>query len=168
MSDQERFDQEVQTVGKRVLFWMFGALAVLSLILSVAAVAKVPKEPPQYVTVKQYVTKVVDAAPTQTVALRVGPSWKKGPDGKLHDAFSVTNFHVTAGQPITLRITNFDTVPHSITSPQAGIDIVARPGTHDYTLDVSKPGTYGWFCRFPCDPFSMMHLGYMRGTIVVS
>jgi plastocyanin len=171
MTDQERFDHEVQTVGKRALFWLFGALAILSLILSVAAVAKTPKQAPQYVTVKQYVTKTVQVAtqvPTQTVTLKVGPAWKKGPDGKLHDAFSVTTFKLAAGKAITLRITNFDNVPHSITSPQAGVDIVAQPGTHDYTLMVSKAGTYKWFCRFGCDPWSMAHLGYMTGKIVVS
>jgi heme/copper-type cytochrome/quinol oxidase subunit 2 len=171
MTDQEQFDQQVQTVGKKVLFWLFGVLSILALFLSLAAFANEPKQAPQYVTVKQYVTKTVQVAtpvPTKTVALKVGPSWKKGPDGKLHDAFSVTSFHLTAGKAITLRITNFDTVPHSITSPQAGVDIVAQPGTHDYTLNVSKPGTYVWFCRMGCDPWSMAHLGYMRGTIVVS
>jgi plastocyanin len=171
MTDQERFNQEVQTNGKRILFWLFGFLAILSLTLSVAAVAKEPRQAPQYVTVKQYVTKTVQVgtpAPTQTIALKVGPAWKKGPDGKLHDAFSVTTFKLTAGKAITLRITNFDNVPHSITSPQSGVDIVAQPGTHNYTLMVSKTGTYQWFCKYGCDPWSMAHAGYMRGTIVVS
>jgi uncharacterized cupredoxin-like copper-binding protein len=32
----------------------------------------------------------------------------------------------------------------------------------------SKPGTYIWYCRLPCDPWSMAHDGYMRGHITVT
>lgn len=32
----------------------------------------------------------------------------------------------------------------------------------------SKPGTYIWYCRLPCDPFSMAHDGYMRGHVTVT
>jgi plastocyanin len=32
----------------------------------------------------------------------------------------------------------------------------------------SKPGTYIWYCRLPCDPFSMAHDGYMQGRVTVT
>jgi uncharacterized cupredoxin-like copper-binding protein len=32
----------------------------------------------------------------------------------------------------------------------------------------SKPGTYLWYCRLPCDPWAMAHDGYMRGHVTVT
>jgi heme/copper-type cytochrome/quinol oxidase subunit 2 len=80
----------------------------------------------------------------------------------------VTDFHVTVAQPVTLRIDNTDTVPHSITSPAAGVSIIVLPGTHDYTLLVNQAGKFEWHCVFPCDPWSMAHVGYMRGFITAT
>lgn len=88
-----------------------------------------------------------------------------GADGKLHDASSVTNFEVHADQPMKLVINNTDSGPHSITAPAADVNIIVRPGTHTYTLLVRKTGRFLWYCSQPCDPFSMSHLGYMRGYI---
>ena len=62
------------------------------------------------------------------VKLKVIPSSKRGPDGKLHDAFTVTNFAVHVGQPVKRLIDNTDNQPHSITAPAAGVSIVAKPG----------------------------------------
>jgi plastocyanin len=106
------------------------------------------------------VAKVVD--------LSVIPEWKRGPEGEKHDAFTVTEFTVRAGQAQELRIDNTDTVPHSITAPEAGVNIVVMPGTHTYTLLVKRPGTYVWFCTFVCDEWAMVHPGYMRGFIHVA
>jgi hypothetical protein len=100
-----------------------------------------------------------------TVYLTVSPGIKPGPDGQLHDAFSVTDFTVKAGQPVKLVINNTDTSDHSITALAAGVNIVVRPGTHTYTLLVKKQGRFSWICTFPCDPYSMTHVGYMRGYI---
>jgi hypothetical protein len=108
------------------------------------------------------------SALTKVIALTVIASGKKGPDGKLHDDFTVTNFRVTVGQPVTLRIDNTDTVPHSITSPEAGVSIIVLPGTHDYTMLVKHAGKFEWHCAFPCDPWSMAHAGYMRGFITAT
>jgi hypothetical protein len=108
------------------------------------------------------------SASAKVVQLKVIASGKKGPDGKLHDDFTVTEFHVTVGQPLTLRIDNTDTVPHSITSLAAGVNITVLPGTHDYTLLVNKVGKFEWHCVFPCDPWSMAHVGYMRGLITAT
>jgi hypothetical protein len=107
-------------------------------------------------------------APAKVINLEVIAEGKKGPESKMHDDFTVTEFHVTVGQPVTLRIDNTDTVPHSITSPEAGVNIVAEPGTHGYTLLVNQAGKFEWHCVFPCDPWSMAHIGYMRGTITAT
>jgi plastocyanin len=107
-------------------------------------------------------------AVSETVSLKVIPEGKKGPEGKLHDDFTVTEFHVIVGKPLTLKIDNTDTVPHSITAPEAGVNIIVQPGTHEYKLTVDKPGTYEWHCIFPCDPWSMEHVGYMRGYITAT
>ncbi|MDE3070322.1 MAG: cupredoxin domain-containing protein, partial [Acidobacteriota bacterium] len=104
------------------------------------------------------------AAPTE-ISLKAAAEVKKGPDGQMHDAFSVTEFHVVVGKPVTLNIDNVDSVPHSISAPEAGVNIVAQPGTHKYTLVVTKAGKFEWNCMYPCDPWSMQHVGYMRGFI---
>jgi hypothetical protein len=72
---------------------------------------------------------------------------------------------VRAGRPIKLVIDNTDTVEHSINSAGAGLNIVARPGAHTYTLIIHKRGRFPWMCMCPCDPYSMSHVGYMRGYI---
>jgi len=106
------------------------------------------------------VAKVVD--------LSVIAEFKRGPEGEKHDAFTTTEFAVRAGQPQELRIDNTDSVPHSITAPEAGVKIVVMPGTHTYTLLVRQPGRYLWFCTFVCDEWAMQHPGYMSGYINVS
>lgn len=108
------------------------------------------------------------ATVSESVSLKVIPEGKKGPEGKLHDDFTVTEFHVIVGKPVTLKIDNTDEVPHSITSPEAGVNIIVQPGTHEYKLTVDKPGKFEWHCIFPCDPWSMEHVGYMRGFITAT
>ncbi len=108
------------------------------------------------------------ASVSETVSLKVIAEGKKGPEGKLHDDFTVTEFHVIVGKPVTLKIDNTDEVPHSITAPEAGVNIIVEPGTHEYKLVVDKPGKFEWHCIFPCDPWSMEHVGYMRGFITAT
>ncbi len=146
---------------------LLGALAiVLALIgIDVVLVNGAQAQAPRPI-VKEQVVKATGTAPVEnTVYLSVSPGIKPGPDGKLHDAFSATSFVVHAGQPVKLVIDNTDTADHSITSPEAGVNIVVRPGTHTYTLLVHKSGVFQWYCNYPCDPYSMMHAGYMRGSI---
>ena len=146
---------------------ILGALAlVLALIGTDVTVIQAAQNPPPRPIVTRQVVKVNGTAQVaSTIYMSVSPGVKPGPDGKLHDAFSVTSFDVHAGQPVKLVIDNTDTVPHSITSPGAGVNIVAKPGTHTYTLLVHRTGVFQWHCNYPCDPYSMMHDGYMRGTI---
>jgi plastocyanin len=102
------------------------------------------------------------------VDLKVIAAYKRGPEGEKHDAFTTTEFTVRAGQPQQLRIDNTDSVPHSITAPEAGVKIIVMPGTHTYTLLVKQPGTFLWFCTFVCDEWAMQHPGYMSGYITAS
>ncbi len=113
-------------------------------------------------------TAATSTAPVKVVDLKVIPEGKKGPEGQLHDNFTVTEFHVSVGQPVTLQIDNTDTAVHSITSQEAGVSILVQPGTHDYTLVVEKPGRFEWHCILPCDPWSMERVGYMRGFITAT
>jgi plastocyanin len=112
----------------------------------------------------------ISAAPAfqSTVYLTASPGVKPGPDGKLHDAFSVTTFYAHVGQPVKLVINNTDSSDHSITAPGAGVSIIVKPGVHTYTLLVRTAGRFEWFCMMPCDPYSMSHVGYMRGYIIAS
>jgi heme/copper-type cytochrome/quinol oxidase subunit 2 len=66
---------------------------------------------------------------------------------------------------VRLTIKNRDDVPHSITSGEAGINIIVQPGTHTYTLTVRHAGNFKWICAYPCDPFAMNRPGYMAGYI---
>ncbi len=106
------------------------------------------------------VAKVVD--------LSVIPEYKRGPEGEKHDAFTTTELFVRAGQPQQLRIDNTDDVPHSITAPEVGVNIVVKPGTHTYTLLVKQQGRFLWLCTLPCDEWAMEHPGYMSGYITAS
>ncbi len=108
------------------------------------------------------------AAVAKVVSLSVIPEYKPGPEGEKHDAFTVTEFSVHVGQPQKLRIDNTDSVPHSITAPGAGVNIVIMPGVHTYTLIVKRPGAFLWFCTFQCDEWAMQHPGYMSGYITAS
>ena len=102
------------------------------------------------------------------VSLSVIAEGKRGPEGEKHDEFTVTEFSTRAGQPQELRIDNTDAVPHSITAPEAGVNIVVMPGNHVYTLLVKQTGRFLWYCTFQCDEWAMEHPGYMSGYITVS
>ena len=146
---------------------ILGAFAlVLALIGIDVAVISAAQRPAPRPIVTRHVVKVSGTAQVaNTVYLSVSPGIKPGPDGQLHDAFSVSAFTVHAGHPVKLVIDNTDDTVHSITSPSAGVNIIVKPGSHTYTLLVPKSGVFQWYCNYPCDPYSMMHDGYMRGAI---
>jgi hypothetical protein len=173
MTDQERFDQEVATKGKVVLQVLGGLGIFAAVIMSMVALVQSGQTGAGTGTASAQPAPAAPASaapapPPKIVDVTVAAEAKKGPEGKRYDAFSVTNFNVKAGQPLTLHIDNTDTVPHSITSPEAGVNIVVQPGTHDYTLQVSKAGKFEWNCALPCDPWAMAHPGYMAGYITAS
>jgi hypothetical protein len=181
-TDQDRFDEEVVVKGKIVLEVLAGLGIFAAVVMSMVALiqtgqaggtgtasARGPAAAMSPATMSPAaMSSSASAAAPQVVDLKVVPEGKKGPEGKLHDVFTVSEFHVRVGQPLTLHIDNTDTAPHSITSAEAGVNIVIQPGTHDYTLEVAKAGKFEWNCALPCDPWAMAHAGYMAGYVTAS
>lgn len=162
--DAQQSDPARISPSKIALAVMGAGAVVLALIaINVALINGAQATPgrPVVHVVKMSGTPAVQPA----VFLSVSPEIKPGPNGKLHDAFSVTNFEVRAGHAVKLVINNTDSAVHSITAPGAGVNILIRPGTHTYTLLVRKTGRFQWYCMKPCDPYAMSHTGYMRGYI---
>jgi plastocyanin len=158
--ESERFTQRLVAL----LFAGITALAVIGTLVAVVAGAAIRHPAPRPVA--------TTAAVQSVVHITIAGSAKRGPDGKMHDAFSVTNYRVDAGIPVKLVIDNRDDQPHSISSPGAGVSIIAAPGRHTYTLLVDRVGTYFWYCAFPCDSdaggWAMKHPGYMSGYITAA
>ncbi len=143
-----------------------GAGILAAVLLSVVAVVQSSERDEARAASQATAAQTAGLPPiAKVVDLSVIPEYKRGPEGEKHDAFTTTDFTVRAGQPQQLRIDNTDTVPHSITAPEAGIKIVVIPGTHTYTLLVKQPGRFLWFCSFVCDEWAMQHPGYMSGYI---
>lgn len=159
--------QKTERANRRATIALFAGLVVLATVgITVSVIANaLIVHPPR--TNGETSALAVAAAPAR-VSLFVAPSWKKGPEGELHDAYSKTNFNVRVGQPVQLTIDNRDSAVHSITSGEAGVNIVVRPGVHTYTLVVHQAGHFKWVCVFECDPFSMTHVGYMQGYITAT
>lgn len=176
--DQQQFDRAVNRNGKVVLEALAGLGVVAALLMSMIALIQsgekhetaVAAQPAKQAAVSKPATSAPVAA--QAVNVSVVGAAKGGPDGKKHDIFSKTEFSVKVGQPLKLKIDNTDDVPHSITSPEAGVKIVAQPGVHTYTMLVTKAGKFLWYCMLPCDGdangWAMQHPGYMSGYITAA
>jgi plastocyanin len=100
---------------------------------------------------------------------------KLGPDGKFHDAVIPANFTVHAGDTVHLTVYNYDDMPHTWTATSLGANTIIPGGSANapskttFTFTVpSKPGNYLWWCAVPCDPYSMTHIGLMRGYVTVA
>jgi heme/copper-type cytochrome/quinol oxidase subunit 2 len=133
----------------------------------------------EVVTVSANATPATSATTTpatepalEPVSLKIIGAYKVGPDGKKHDVFTKSEFAVHVGQPLTLKIDNTDDVPHSITSPVAGVNITIQPGVHEYKMTVNEKGRFQWFCVIPCDSdakgWAMEHAGFMAGYITAT
>ena len=184
-ADQERFDEAVNRKGKVVLQVLAGAGILAALLMSMVALVQggekheatasarvTPAAATTAAGAAQPVASTAPAASAKAVDLKIIGSYKKGPDGKLHDAFTTTEFAVKVGQPLTLKIDNTDNSPHSITSAVAGVNIIAQPGVHTYTLLVNKAGKFEWNCMLPCDTdaggWAMQNPGFMSGYITAT
>ncbi|MDX6527471.1 MAG: hypothetical protein QOI43_2982 [Gaiellales bacterium] len=169
-TDQEQFDAAVQREGKIVL-QVLGGLAILAALVmsTVALVLSGVKSDTTVVTTRAPVAAAPSSPP---ISLSIAGSSKRGPDGKMHDAFTKTNFAVKVGKPTRLRINNTDDVPHSISSVEAGVTIIVQPGVHTYTIVAKKAGRFLWVCNIVCDSgaagWAMSHPGYMAGYITAS
>ncbi len=100
---------------------------------------------------------------------------KKGPEGTWHDAFLPANFTVKPGATVTVTAVNYDEGAHSFTSPTLGTNVIIPAGSAKHPRATTftfhapkKAGNYLWYCNQPCDPFSMSHIGFMRGYVKVA
>jgi plastocyanin len=178
VSDQEHFDEVVDRDSRIVLGILCGVAVLAALIMS--TVALVQSSNKAVTTVTRTVTAAVSSstsgqaaqAPAQVISFKVNGGWKRGPDGKLHDAFTQTEFHVKVGQTVELKVDNEDESAHSITSPEAGVNLMLIPGVHTYRMVVKTAGRFFWDCIVPCDTeangWAMKHAGYMAGYITAS
>jgi hypothetical protein len=89
---QEFDDAAAARKGKVVVGALAGVGILAALLMSTVALIRSEQSTPA--------PKVVD--------LKVISSYKLGPDGTKHDAFTKTNFAVKLGQPMELRIDNTD------------------------------------------------------------
>ena len=100
---------------------------------------------------------------------------KKGTDGAWHDAFLPADFSVKAGAIVKVTVYNYDDMPHTFTSTGLGTNVEIAPGSEDkpskttFTFKApDKAGSYEWYCALPCDPYSMVHFGFMKGHVTVA
>lgn len=148
---------------------VLAALVMSTVALVLASAKSTTNAPAVAATAAAVVAPVPSGAPLNVT---ITGSNKLGSDGKMHDSFSKTNFAVKVGQPITLRVNNTDSSPHSITSAEAGVSIILLPGVHNYTFTVQKAGHFSWLCILTCDSgaagWAMTHPGYMAGYITAT
>jgi uncharacterized cupredoxin-like copper-binding protein len=172
-TDQEKFDAEVARDGG-IFLHVLGAIGILTAIglSTIALVVASQNHTTPMVMPSAPVAAVPSAPVARSISLNVAGGIKKGPDGKLHDAYSKTNFAVKVGRPTRLVIDNKDSSSHSITAAGTGVSITVRPGTHTYTLLATKAGRFMWMCVIPCDTdangWAMTHPGYMAGYITAT
>jgi uncharacterized cupredoxin-like copper-binding protein len=177
-TDQELFDATIAR-NSRIVLPVLAAVGIFAaLLMSAIAVVVASNHHTTTMTMAAPAASAVPAArapqastPT-LVSLTVAGSNKRGPDGKLHDSFSKTNFAVRVGQPMRLRIDNKDGSPHTITALGTGVNITVRPGVHTYTMVATRAGRFEWVCVIPCDSdaggWAMIHPGYMAGYITAT
>lgn len=139
---------------------------VAARLLAAAVIVGVTQSTKTHEITHTRVVRVQTTPPVQPVVyVTITPDITPAADGKLHDAYSVTNLYAKADQPVKLVVNNTDDVPHGVMAEAAGVTLVLKPRTHTFTFMVRKPGKYAWHCFDPCDPVSMAHMGYMRGFI---
>lgn len=106
------------------------------------------------------------------------PGIRLGPDKKMHDAFTPTDFSAKVGQKIVLTVYNYDGGDHSITAPDLKLNLVIPgakqngvPTIKTFTFTITKTGSFHWLCVVPCDDdakgWAMSHDHYMAGTITI-
>ena len=117
--------------------------------------------------------------PPARVAMMIAPNIHRGPDGKLHDAFTPTDLRARAGQHLIVTVYNYDMGPHSVMAPALHLNVTIPPAprvgvaaVRVFALTVQKAGVYAWHCMKPCDDaahgWAMSHPGFMAGTITIT
>jgi hypothetical protein len=172
-TDQERFDAAVNRDGKIFLQVLGGVAIFAALVMSTVALLVSTGKSNNGMAMSMPTPATVAPAPASApINVSVSGENKRGPDGKMHDSFSKTDFAVKVGKPTRLRINNHDDVQHSITSAGTGVSITVLPGVHTYTMVAKTAGRFMWMCVIPCDSpakgWAMTHPGYMAGYITAS
>ena len=172
-TDQEKFDAEVARDGG-IFLHVLGAIGILTAIgLATVALVVASQNHTSPMVMPATPAATAPVAPVaRSISLSVAGGNKKGPDGKLHDSFSKTNFAVKVGQRTRLVINNTDASSHSIVAAGTGVNITVYPGTHTYEMVATKAGRFKWMCMIPCDTdahgWAMTHPGYMAGYITAT
>jgi membrane fusion protein, multidrug efflux system len=94
-------------VSKIAMVTLVAALSatVAALLMGPAARGASASQTPAYLQIPARVNMVIV------------PGGRLGSDNKMHDAFTPTDFTAVAGQTIIVTVYNYDTMPHSITTP---------------------------------------------------
>jgi heme/copper-type cytochrome/quinol oxidase subunit 2 len=161
---------------------LVGLLSVMAMILSAVALSSTTGNHTTVVTVRAAATPAAAVAPTpkpMAVSMSVKADTEHGrlgPDKQWHDAIAPADFSVRAGSTVTISVANYDSGPHTFTSPAMNVNgtipgggSMAAPIRTTFTFTApSKPGKYAWWCAVPCDPWAMARDGYMRGYVTVT
>jgi plastocyanin len=138
LDDEEVADEQV-TRERAWHEWMMiavglvGLLSVLAVIISAVALSSTSSSKTMVVTVPA-AAQPAAAAPRpapQTVRIAVkadSEHGRLGPDKQWHDAFLPADFSVKAGATVTMTLTNYDSGPHSFTSPTLGVNGIIPGG----------------------------------------
>lgn len=179
-TDQERFDEAVDRKGKLILEVLAGVGILAALLMSIVALVQSgDRHDATAMMGRRAAAHAVSAgatasrtAPPTAISVKIVGAVKMGPDHKKHDIFTKTDYAVKVGRPVRITIDNTDDAPHSITAPAAGVNIIAQPGVHTYTMLVTTAGKFQWYCMLPCDGdaggWAMQHPGYMSGYIMAA
>jgi heme/copper-type cytochrome/quinol oxidase subunit 2 len=179
-TDQEQFDEAVDRKGKLILEVLAGVGILAALLMSMVALVQSGDHHDATAMMGQRAVAQASSgsavasspAPPAAISVKIVGAVKMGPDHKKHDIFTKTNYAVKVGQPVRITIDNTDDAPHSITSPAAGVNIIAQPGLHTYKMLVATAGKFQWYCMLPCDGdangWAMQHPGYMSGYITAT
>jgi Cupredoxin-like domain len=161
---------------------LVGLLSIMAMILSAVALSSTSGAQPTVVMAPAAATHAATVVATpkpMAVSMSVkadSEHGRMGPDKQWHDAIAPADFSVRAGAVVTISVANYDSGPHTFTSPAlnvngmiAGGGSMGTPSSTTFTFTApSKPGKYAWWCAVPCDPWAMAHDGYMRGYVTVT
>lgn len=113
----------------------------------------------------------------ETIHFTIVPGGKKGPDGKMHDAYiGRTSFTARVGEKVVVIVKNTDSGVHTFTAPGLKLnEVILGNKTTTFTFTPTKKGSFEWHCDVKCDDaggyFSMhpaTRNGFMGGVITVS
>ena len=139
----------MKTVIRTPLLLLLAALTLMALAPAFAAGT------PQPVTITMYAFGN---------HLPSGVPSKPGPDGNTHDMLVPSDMVVQPGQQVTVKVINYDDMPHSFTAPGLKLNVIIKGGTAEKEDGPVTPATttftftapaksqlIRWYCALPCD-----------------